>query len=136
MSPQPYVFPESSSPQLKVIQDYFKYIAIYDFEKLSTLLTEDLVQKTRPASLGVPDRTRAELFAVLAQLRDSLNGEPFTVSRLGLKCPIRTYMIIISSARQITVYEVNDGVGKTWVHVHFFYFSRIESPDADFLTLI
>ncbi|KAH9989177.1 hypothetical protein BJV77DRAFT_1069631 [Russula vinacea] len=69
MSPQPYVFPESSSPQLKVIQDYFKYIAIYDFEKLSTLLTEDL-------------------------LRDSLNGEPFT----------------------ITVYEVNDGVGKTWVH--------------------
>jgi hypothetical protein len=120
MSPQPYVFPESASPQLKVIQDYFKYIAIYDFEKLSTLLTEDLVQKTRPASLGVPDRTRAELFAVLAQLRDSLNGKPFTVSRLGLRCPIRTYMIIISSTRQITVYEVNDGVGKTWVHVFFF----------------
>ena len=85
MSPQPYVFPESASPQLKVIQDFFKYVTIFDFEKLSTLTTEDLVQKMRPASLGVPDRTRAELFAVLAQMRDSLNGKPLEVSRLGLR---------------------------------------------------
>ena len=97
MSPQPYVFPESASPQLKVIQDFFKYVTIFDFEKLSTLTTEDLVQKMRPASLGVPDRTRAELFAVLAQMRDSLNGKPLEVSRLGLRCPIRTYMIMTSN---------------------------------------
>ncbi|KAH9989175.1 hypothetical protein BJV77DRAFT_964026 [Russula vinacea] len=94
MSPQPYVFPESASPQLKVIQDFFKYVTIFDFEKLSTLTTEDLVQKMRPASLGVPDRTRAELFAVLAQMRDSLNGKPL----------------------EITMYEVYDGLQKTWVY--------------------
>jgi hypothetical protein len=95
MSPQPYVFPESASPQLEVIQDYFKYVAIFDFEKLSTLITEDFVQKTGPASLGVPDRTKAELFAALAQLRDTLNGVPFEVSRLGLRYPICRYIIPI-----------------------------------------
>ena len=137
MSPQPYVFPESASPQLKVVQDYIKYVAIFDFEKLSTLTTEDLVYKMRPASLGVPDRTRAELFAILAQLRDSLNGVPFTVSRFGLRCPhSHVHDRNPISARQDIVYDVNDEVGKTWVHVHFFHFSRIESPDADFLTLI
>ncbi|KAH9989178.1 hypothetical protein BJV77DRAFT_964028 [Russula vinacea] len=72
MSPQPYVFPESASPQLKVVQDYIKYVAIFDFEKLSTLTTEDLVYKTRPR----------------AWLRDSLNGVPFTVKNEPLDLEI------------------------------------------------
>jgi hypothetical protein len=126
MSPQPYVFPESVSPQLEVIRDYFKYVSIFDFEKLSTLMTEDLVQKLRPANLGVPDRTKAEFFAILAQLRDTVNGKPLEVSRLGLRYPILR-IHNPQSARQLTLYEVNDGVKKTWVHVHisFLFENRV-----------
>jgi hypothetical protein len=87
MSHQPYVFPESASLQLKVAQDYLKYLSIFDLEKLSTLTTEDLTQKTTPASLGVPDRTKAEVFAILAQLRDSLNDKPLEVSRAQMSHP-------------------------------------------------
>ena len=82
MSPQPYVFPESASPQLRVIRDYLHCVSIFDFEKMNTLMTEDLVQRMRPASLGVPNKTKAEDLASLAQLRDSLNGKPLEVSKL------------------------------------------------------
>jgi hypothetical protein len=81
MSPQPYVFPESPSPQLKVVQDYIKFFSAFDLEKLGTLISDNLVHKIVPESLGVPNRTKAEILAFLAHMRGMFNGKPLEVSR-------------------------------------------------------
>jgi hypothetical protein len=81
MSPDPYVFPESASLQLKVVQDYMHSLATFDLNKLATLTTGDFRQITAPASLGVPARTKAEDLEFLGQLRDKLQNKPFEVSR-------------------------------------------------------
>ncbi|KAF8480424.1 hypothetical protein DFH94DRAFT_742758 [Russula ochroleuca] len=94
MSPQPYVFPESPSPQLKVVQDYIKFFSAFDLEKLGTLISDNLVHKIVPESLGVPNRTKAEILAFLAHMRGMFNGKPL----------------------EITVYDINEGVGKIWLH--------------------
>jgi ketosteroid isomerase-like protein len=81
MSPQPYVFPEFASPQLKVVQDYFKYLSALDIDNLGTLMADDFHQKTAPLSLGVPDKTKAQDLAFLEELKVVLNGQHLHVSR-------------------------------------------------------
>ena len=81
MSPDPYVFPESASLQLKVVQDYMTCLATFNLDRLATLTTDNFTQVTAPASLNVPVRTKAEDLEFLGQLRDKLQNKPFTVSR-------------------------------------------------------
>jgi hypothetical protein len=81
MSPDPYVFPESASLQLKVVQDYMNCLATFNLDRLATLTTDNFTQVTAPASLNVPVRTKAEDLEFLGQLRDKLQNKPFTVSR-------------------------------------------------------
>jgi hypothetical protein len=75
MSPQPYVFPASPSRYVKVVQDYMKYVSIFDIDNLSTLITDGFTQTTLPSSLGVPVRTKDENFAVLKEVKGVLNGK-------------------------------------------------------------
>ncbi|KAI0253020.1 hypothetical protein BJV78DRAFT_261101 [Lactifluus subvellereus] len=102
MSLAPYVFPPFPSHQVKVVQEYLKYLSI----------------------LGVPVKTKIEDLGFLKELQGSLNGKT-----LQLK---------------FTVYSVDDGVGKTWLHgkidtldlevVYFFQFGK--GSDAYKITFV
>lgn len=81
MSSSPYVFPEDGSPQLKVVQEYFRCLCTFDLDKLSTLTTDNFTQDVKPLSLKVPQKTKAEDLESLRQLRDSLKGKQLQVSR-------------------------------------------------------
>ncbi|KAH9989174.1 hypothetical protein BJV77DRAFT_1069628 [Russula vinacea] len=69
-------------------------LATFNLDRLATLTTDNFTQVTAPASLNVPVRTKAEDLEFLGQLRDKLQNKPFTV----------------------TIYDVNDSIGKTWLH--------------------
>ena len=116
MSPLPYVLPALPSPQVKIIHEYLKYYSEFDFEGFSKVTTNDFTQQTWPSSLGQPIRPRAEEIVALKELRDALGGKPMQVSKSQLvihshKC---------QSALQLTIYDIDDGLGKTWVHVSLF----------------
>ena len=81
MTLPPFIFPSCPSPQMKVIDDYLKYLSIFDIDGLSRLMMDDYVQSTSPLSLGVPDRPKAVDLEFLKGLGESLNGQPLTVSR-------------------------------------------------------
>jgi len=95
MSPLPYVFPALPSPQVKIIHEYLKCYSAFDFEGFSKVTTDDFTQQTLPLSLDQPIRPKAEEIAALKQLRDALGGEPM----------------------RLTIYDIDDGLGKTWVHL-------------------
>jgi len=82
MSPQPYVFPASLSPQVKAVQGYLKYISEFDIDSMRGLLTDAFTLSVSPASLGVPDKTRAEEFAFIKEMQAKLDGKPLVVSRV------------------------------------------------------
>jgi hypothetical protein len=75
MSPQSYVFPASPSRQVKAVQDYMKYVSVFDINNLSTLIADSFTQTTLPSNLGVPVRTKDENFAVLEEVKGVLDGK-------------------------------------------------------------
>ena len=81
MSPPPYDFPPDGSPQLKVVEDYFRCLCEFDLDHLRTLTTDDFTQDVQPLSLNVPTKTKDEDLESLQQLRDSLKGKHLVVSR-------------------------------------------------------
>jgi hypothetical protein len=44
-------------------------------------MSDDFTLKTAPSSLGVPEKTKNELFAYLGELQTSLKGQHLDVSR-------------------------------------------------------
>ncbi len=44
-------------------------------------MSDDFTHKTVPSSLGVPERTKNELFAYLGELQTNLKGQHLDVSR-------------------------------------------------------
>jgi len=83
MSSPPYEFPEDPSPQLEVIRKYYAYLSAFDFDNLSTLMTDDFTQQMAPLSLGVPKKTKGDFLAFLGQYQANLNlqGQRLDVSR-------------------------------------------------------
>lgn len=94
MSPSPYEFPKNPSPQLEVLQKYYAFLSVFDLDNLNTLFTDDFAQKTLPASLGVPDKSKKDFFAFLGRLQADFKGQNLNYA----------------------IYDINDGVGKIWVH--------------------
>ncbi|SRR6266403_3257619 len=77
--PQTYEIPLHPSPQLKAVLDYFDCLKTWEFEKITKLSTSYFTQKTLPASLGVPARSKSEDIKHLHTLQDSLKGGPLEV---------------------------------------------------------
>src|SRR6266446_4343921 len=123
MSPRPYEFPKDPSPQVEVIRKYYASLRTFDLDNLSTLTTDDSTHKVAPSSLVVPDMTKNVFLTYLGQLQADIKGQHLDVSRTQM-----TQRTNRQSARQYTLYDINDGVGKTWVHVPRFYFLRIDDP--------
>ena len=80
MSLQPYVFPSSPSLQVKTVQEYLKCISELDFDRLSSLVTDDFTLAMSPLNLGIPDRTIAEELSILKGLESVLDGKSLSVS--------------------------------------------------------
>lgn len=89
-----HILPNPNTPQLKVIDSYLKSLATFDFTVLKTLTTDEFLMITAPASMNVPDKTKTEDLAFLEKLKEPLNGQHL----------------------EYTIYDVVDGLGKTWVH--------------------
>lgn len=77
MSP---ILPNPNTPSLKVIDNYLSSLSTFNFTVLKTLTTDDFRMITAPASMDVPDRTKAEDLAFLEQLKEQLNGQQLEVS--------------------------------------------------------
>lgn len=95
MSPSLYEFPKDPSPQLQVLQKYYAFLSVFDLDNLNTLFTDDFAQKTLPSSLGVPDKPKDDFFAYLRRLQADFKEDRKMI---------------------YTIYDINDGVGKIWVH--------------------
>ena len=80
---QIYQIPYQPSPQLKAVLDYFDCLKTWDFEKITKLSAPYFTQKTLPASLGVPARSKSEDIKHLHTLRDFLKGGPLEVCDHG-----------------------------------------------------
>jgi hypothetical protein len=78
-----YEIPHQPSPQLKAVLDYFDGLKTWDFEKITKLSTPYFTQKTLPASLGEPARSKSEDIKLLHTFRDSLKGGPLEVCDHG-----------------------------------------------------
>ncbi len=81
MPPLPFEFPRDPSPQLEVIRKWYIFLSPFDYHNLSNLMSDDFTHKTVPSSLGVPERTKNELFAYLGELQTNLKGQHLDVSR-------------------------------------------------------
>jgi len=81
MSLQPYVLPSSPSLQVKTVQEYLKCISELDFDRLSSLVTDDFTLGVSPLNMGIPNKTIAEEFAAIKGLQSGLDGKPLAVSR-------------------------------------------------------
>jgi ketosteroid isomerase-like protein len=84
MSPLPYEFPEDPSPQLEVIRKYYAFISAFDFDNLSTLVTDDFTQQMAPLSLGVPKKTKTDFLAYLRQYQANIESQHLDVSRVQM----------------------------------------------------
>jgi hypothetical protein len=80
MSPPPYEFPEDPSPQLQVIRKYYAFLSAFDFDNLSTLITDDFTQHQAPLSLGLPKKTKSDFLAFLRQYQADIEGQHLDVS--------------------------------------------------------
>ena len=80
---QVYQIPDQPSPQLKAVLDYFDCLETWDFEKIATLSAPYFTQKTLPASLNVPARSKSEDIKELHFLRDLQKGGPTQVCDHG-----------------------------------------------------
>jgi len=118
------ILPNPDTPQLKVIDTYLKSLATFDFTVLKTLTTDDFLMITAPTSMNVPDKTKTEDLAFLEELKKLLNGQHLEVSRSPMISHKTLNRWCVS---QYTIYDVVDGLGKTWVHVSLFIFR--ESTD-------
>lgn len=120
--------PKSPSSQLKTVLRYFEFIKALDLVELDTLFADGFVQSTRPLSLGVPSRTKAEDLAFLGALAEKLKGRhvevtfqpppggPFLYHRWeknGMADGVHT----IACVTQVTMYDVIESPGKAWAHV-------------------
>jgi hypothetical protein len=76
---QIYQVPRDPSPQLRAVLDYFDCLKTWDFEKAAKLSTPYFTQKTLPASLSVPGRSKSEDINNLHDLRGLLKGGPLEV---------------------------------------------------------
>ena len=74
-----YQIPDEPSPQLKAVLDYFDCLKTWDFEKIPKLSVSSFTQKTLPASLNIPTRSKSEDINNLHDLRDLLKGGPLEV---------------------------------------------------------
>lgn len=81
MSSPPYEFPEDPSPQLEVIRKYYTFLSTFDFDSLSTLITDDFAHQIAPLSLGVPKKTKSDFLTFLRQYRADVKGQHLDVSR-------------------------------------------------------
>ena len=95
MSPPPYDFPEDPSPQLEVIRKYYAFLSAFDFDNLSTLMTDDFTQQVAPLSLGEPKKTKGDFLAFLRryQANPNLKGQHLDVSRAQMT---RSSVLIVS----------------------------------------
>jgi hypothetical protein len=91
MSSPPYEFPEDPSPQLEVIRKYFAFISAFDFDNLSTLMTDEFTQQMAPLSLGVPKKTKSDFLAYLGQYQANIKGQRLDVS----KSPDGPFVLIV-----------------------------------------
>ena len=114
-----HILPNPDTPQLSAIDTYLKSLSTYDFTVLKALTTDDFTMTTAPASLNVSDMTKEEDLAFLEELKGLLNGQELKVSRAPMIS--RSYKTLICST-QYTIYDVVDGLGKTWVHITLFLF--------------
>ncbi len=71
--------PNPNTPQLKVVDTYFKSLATFNFAVLKTLTTDDFRMSTAPASMGVPVKTKDEDIALLEKVKEGLKGEELKV---------------------------------------------------------
>ena len=74
-----YEIPKVPSPQVKVILHYFDQLKVLNLQELGNVFTDDVVQTTRPLSLGIPSRTKEENLRFLQALADRLRGRPMEV---------------------------------------------------------
>ena len=80
---QIYQIPHQPSPQSKAVLDYFYCLKTWDFEKITKLSAPYYTQKTLPASLSVPARSKSEDINNLHTLRDLLKCAPLEVCDHG-----------------------------------------------------
>jgi hypothetical protein len=78
---QEYVFPPHPSRQVKVVQEYLKFLSKFDLDGLSGLTTDNFTQSTSPTNLGVPTRTKSQDLAFLKGLEATVNT--LSVSKSG-----------------------------------------------------
>ena len=96
---QIYQIPQQPSPQLKAVLDYFDCLKTWDFEKIAKLSTPYFTQKTLPASLNVPPRSKSEDINNLHDLRNLLKGGPLEVCDHG---PLRPRSSELTSLRRLS----------------------------------
>ena len=63
------------------MQEYLKCISELDFDRLSSLVTDDFTLGVSPLNMGVPNKTIAEEIAMMKGLQSTLDGKPLAVSR-------------------------------------------------------
>jgi hypothetical protein len=96
MSPPPYEFPEDPSPQLEFTRKYFAFLSTFDFDNLSTLMTDDFTQQMAPLSLGVPKKTKSDFLAFLREYQADvmIEGQHLDVSRAH--CSDDPFVLIVN----------------------------------------
>ena len=123
---QIYEVPHMPSSQLQAVLDYFDCLKTWDFEKITKLSTPYFSQKTLPASLGVPARSKSEDIKYLHTLRDSLKGGPLEVCDHGPFPPRLSELTSLRSPSYTMSMRTRAKFGSTYV------LSLIQSkvPDA------
>jgi hypothetical protein len=102
MSLEPYVYPVSPSPQVRLVREYIQYLSAFDIDRLSGLTTDNFTQQMLPTDLGVAPRTKAEDLAFLKELQTQRNGTPIHVSGAWAQCDHP--FVLIANALDSTPY--------------------------------
>ncbi|THH12965.1 hypothetical protein EW146_g7215 [Bondarzewia mesenterica] len=112
-----YTRPTNPSPQLLTVLNWFDAITRWDFDTLASLLSDDYVHSTLPASAGDPDKNKEEGIAHAKVSAQMLGGQ-----HLNLE-----------------IYDVNEGEQKIWAHyadvfLHTFQKTRLYAKPPSGLT--
>jgi hypothetical protein len=127
---QIYQIPHQPSPQLKTVLDYFDCLKTWDFEKITELSAPYFTQKTLPASLGEPTRSKSEDIKLLHALRDSLKGGPLEVCDHGPFPPRFSELTSLQRLSYTMSMRTRAKFGSTYVPSLTVYHPSIDPPNA------
>ncbi|KAI0316309.1 hypothetical protein OF83DRAFT_1173022 [Amylostereum chailletii] len=86
--------PANPTPQLNTVLVWYKAVSSWDIAALTTLLSENYVHHTLPASANDPPKNKTEGLAHARKMGEIFGNKPMNYE----------------------IYDVNEAEGKIWVH--------------------